>query len=516
MKGALTRVSGLLPVIWLGCAGLGCEGPGGERSPQTSSFGRPLATEVRPALEAAVELYLRQRGSALRLATDPNERIGGFIGAEALIQLADRGEWSSIFTFGDEAFEAELSGAQGLGRGPSPTPLPPEVRRIHDGDRGGLDAGSCRGCHAQGGADGSGTATQVALFRGDGRHLSTATRRDAPALLGLGYLSLVAREMEAELQGRRATAIRDASDLGRRVTARLRAKGIEFGELSVEPDGTVDTSGVTGISSDLRVRPFGHKGRFAELAPLVDEALAVHLGVQTASRLEGGAPGAHGDGPPADPDDDGISFEASNAQAVLMAIYLSLLPTPEIRPPRRADLALSFARGRILLDTMLCTSCHRPVLRFDDYDLRVTGAGAAPVSYVVDLEIAGLSPVPRALDLGPDDEGFAPEGTPLLLFSDLRRHEMGPELAEDSPELLPDGAGQVEGSVFLTRPLWGLADTAPYLHDGRALTIDEAIRAHGGEAVVSRDAYAQANDEDRGAVNVYLRSLTRAAELVVE
>ena len=33
-----------------------------------------------------------------------------------------------------------------------------------------------------------------------------------------------------------------------------------------------------------------------------------------------------------------------------------------------------------------------------------------------------------------------------------------------------------------TPPLWGVADSAPYLHDGRARTLHEAIRLHGGEA----------------------------------
>jgi hypothetical protein len=33
-----------------------------------------------------------------------------------------------------------------------------------------------------------------------------------------------------------------------------------------------------------------------------------------------------------------------------------------------------------------------------------------------------------------------------------------------------------------TPPLWGLSDSAPYLHDGRAETVLEAIAQHGGEA----------------------------------
>ena len=35
--------------------------------------------------------------------------------------------------------------------------------------------------------------------------------------------------------------------------------------------------------------------------------------------------------------------------------------------------------------------------------------------------------------------------------------------------------------LFLTRPLWGVADTGPWLHDGRALTLKEAILLHEGQ-----------------------------------
>jgi CxxC motif-containing protein (DUF1111 family) len=69
--------------------------------------------------------------------------------------------------------------------------------------------------------------------------------------------------------------------------------------------------------------------------------------------------------------------------------------------------------------------------------------------------------------------------------------------------------------VFLTRPLWGLATTAPYLHDGRAPTVDDAIRLHGGEARAARDAYLALDESGRASIRVYLTSLTRAPKLFV-
>src|SRR5262249_57507368 len=92
--------------------------------------------------------------------------------------------------------------------------------------------------------------------------------------------------------------------------------------------------------------------------------------------------------------------------------------------------------------------------------------------------------------------------TPYLvhLFSDLKRHDMGDALATPSPQ------GTIPARVFLTRPLWGLAETAPYLHDGRAPTVHEAIVLHGGEATAARDAYLALDEKGRASVRVYLTS----------
>ena len=74
----------------------------------------------------------------------------------------------------------------------------------------------------------------------------------------------------------------------------------------------------------------------------------------------------------------------------------------------------------------------------------------------------------------------------------------------------------VPGNLFLTRPLWGVARSRPYLHDGRAPTLEDAILQHGGEAQAARDAYAALGDPERGSVRVFLTSLSRAKRLVTQ
>src|SRR5205823_8685881 len=89
------------------------------------------------------------------------------------------------------------------------------------------------------------------------------------------------------------------------------------------------------------------------------------------------------------------------------------------------------------------------------------------------------------------------------LFGDLKRHDMGDGLASPSPQ------GRIPPRMFLTRPLWGLAETAPYLHDGRAPTVHDAIVLHGGEATAARDAYLALDEPARASVRVFLASLSR-------
>ena len=64
---------------------------------------------------------------------------------------------------------------------------------------------------------------------------------------------------------------------------------------------------------------------------------------------------------------------------------------------------------------------------------------------------------------------------------------MGSLLAESLEAL--DPPLEIPNDQFITARLWGIADTSPYLHDGRATTLYQAIWYHGGEAQVARDEF---------------------------
>jgi CxxC motif-containing protein (DUF1111 family) len=63
-------------------------------------------------------------------------------------------------------------------------------------------------------------------------------------------------------------------------------------------------------------------------------------------------------------------------------------------------------------------------------------------------------------------------------------------------------------SVFLTENLWGVGATAPYLHDGRATTLTEAILEHGGEGAPSRAAFRALTTQEQLDMLLFLDNLT--------
>ncbi|APR81131.1 Hypothetical protein A7982_06478 [Minicystis rosea] len=50
----------------------------------------------------------------------------------------------------------------------------------------------------------------------------------------------------------------------------------------------------------------------------------------------------------------------------------------------------------------------------------------------------------------------------------------------------------------------GVGSTAPYLHDGRATTLTEAILAHGGEGAASQAAFVALPPESQRALIAFL------------
>ena len=94
------------------------------------------------------------------------------------------------------------------------------------------------------------------------------------------------------------------------------------------------------------------------------------------------------------------------------------------------------------------------------------------------------------------------DGVEVAMFSDLKRHDMGDGLAESFA-----AASEQQNREFITAKLWGVADSAPYLHDGRALTLKEAITSHGGEAAPARDQFLTMDEREQDELIAFLKTL---------
>ena len=466
---------------------------------------------LRDQLEKSIDLRRREDFDRMLDARDPGELIEHATLTEANFDQRTLGI-DTLFVVGDELFGYLFRPENGWGSGGADRKAidyTPRLRRIHQGSAGGPDAFGCFSCHSKGGPDGAGTQTQNAFFRGDGERTGGADQRNAPHLLGLGPIALLAHEMSVEVQAEAAGARERAKAEGRRVEQALTTKGVSFGRIAADPDGTLDYGALEGVDPDLTVRPFGWKGHQATLRDIAEESLHLDQGLLS-SRIQlavgdGSLDRApYGKGPWYDVDEDGISLEIDSGMLTTVVGYLAQLEAPVIRPPREPGLVDAWAAGRSRFDEIGCSGCHVPTLELNDpkLDARQPGGPDRP-PFIVDVAKDGDGPK--------IEPKYGGRTTTYLvhLFSDLKRHDMGPALATPAPQ------GTIPARVFLTRPLWGLAETAPYLHDGRAPTVHDAIVGHGGEATAARDAYLALEENGRASVRVFLASLSRQPKLFV-
>ncbi len=460
-------------------------------APQREPY-RLSPTELALAERAARderERWTRENSERWLEAIDPGEDHEHIQRVQQSAIVAGTAEIPAIFLQGESVFEHEFAVEHGLGtnlaRGR------PGLSRVEgDGALRGADAFSCKECHHRGGDDGHGELHHRAWLHGDGRTLASARPRVAPHLAGVGFIEQLAHEINAELARQRAVAIEVARRNGAPTREPLSAKGLDFGWLTARPDGTTDAREVRGVSADLIVRPFGWHGRFATLDAFARGAVEQHMGLDRPAPVA--ADGTSGT--PHDPDRDGNYFELTEGSVTALVTYLRLLDVPVVIEPREPEARASFRRGETLFERMQCASCHAQSLTLDSTTVTLAQAASGPrtVDLVTDNQVA---PTLDRFDY------TRPLRVPL--YSDLRRHEMGERLRDVSE----DGVG---ATVFVTRPLWGLADRGGfYLHDGSARTLDEAIVRHGGEAQPSAALYQRATDEERTALAVFLLGMRR-------
>ena len=211
----------------------------------------------------------------------------------------------TIVARGERVFTASFNTLDGAGR-PETTDTSADnfrARRVFPDNFNrvsGPDANSCAACHtipALGGGGDNATNVFVLADRlefvnfdggaGDGGQEFTlktvGNERTSVSLFGAGYVELLAREMTADLHAIRDSARRDAKARGATVRADLETKGVRFGRIAANPDGTLDASAVEGVDADLVIRPFMQKGTITSLREFAVKAMNQHFGMRPSS-----------------------------------------------------------------------------------------------------------------------------------------------------------------------------------------------------------------------------------------
>jgi mono/diheme cytochrome c family protein len=372
-------------------------------------------------------------------------------------------------------------------------------------------ADSCAACHGR--PRGSAGAGGDVVTRPDSR--------DAPHLFGLGLKEMLADEITGDLRAIRAQAASEGQSNHVLVTKRLTSKGIDFGSITANPDGSVDTSHVEGVDADLRVRPFFHHGGTISIREFIAGALQNEMGLQAvdpdlAKAATGGRitspSGMVLDGsldkvdapptadPTADPDGDGIVNEVPSSLVDYFEFYLL-----NYFKPATYEQTDDTRRGRKLFENIGCATCHMPDLQIN-HDRRVADVETVydPVNGIFNNLFATAAPLFSAIN---DHSGFPtlkqPGFQPFLvnnIFTDFKRHDLGPGFYERNYD------GTIT-KLLMTTPLWGVGTTAPYGHDGRSINLMEVILRHGGDAQTARDAFARLAAVKRVALLEFLSSL---------
>lgn len=194
-----------------------------------------------------------------------------------------------------------------------------------------------------------------------------------------------------------------------------------------------------------RIGHFGWKAQLATLLDFAGDAYLNEMGITSRLFPHENAPNGNTAllaqyDLIADPEDV-VDPATGKGDIDLAADYMRLLA-----PPPRNPLSPSARSGEFIFDQVGCGACHT----------------------------ASYSTGPSTI--------AALDRKPVLLYSDLLLHDMGD---------LSDGIAQGAAGAreLKTPPLWGIRVGAPYLHDGRAGTMDEAIRQHDGEAAQVRERY---------------------------
>jgi mono/diheme cytochrome c family protein len=339
--------------------------------------------------------------------------------------------------------------------------------------------------------------------------------RDSPHLFGLGLREMLGDEITTDLRSTRDLAIALAQQQHHPVTKKLFSKGITYGSITANADGSVDSSKVSGVDPDLRVKPFFAEGSTISMREFIVGALHAEMGLEASSDPDLTVASSGGrivtpSGMVLDGSKDKIKAppapDPENGNEIDPAIvdHLEFYLLNYFKAGHSAQNNVTDA-GRNVFGKIGCASCHISDLTIN-HDRRVADVETAydPTNGVFNTLFATATTLYQEIN---DGTGYPnlklAQGNSFVvkdIFTDFKRHDVGPYFYERNW----DGTLQTQ---FLTRSLWGVGSTAPYGHDGRSNTLSDVILRHGGEAQAARDAFAALKPSQVNNLLAFLNSL---------
>jgi CxxC motif-containing protein (DUF1111 family) len=131
-------------------------------------------------------------------------------------------------------------------------------------------------------------------------------------------------------------------------------------------------------------------------------------------------------------------------------------------------------------------------------------APRAPSSVVVSAPPAPVADTPVAV-------AIAPNPTTVIVQRSPFDTPFSGGMAQQLPAVKRPTSGPASRFEWRTPPLWGFRDSAPYLHDGRAKTLEQAVAMHGGESARISQRFFKLSAKGRQQIETFLKSLSAPA-----
>jgi Di-haem oxidoreductase, putative peroxidase len=466
-------------------------------------------------------MLVAMRDNAVR-AQNSSSRIGESPTLEEHINEADieNGaiKFKNLLDIGEFIFAARWTKLDGQGR-PAATGNGAPTKRDPSYDPGfirtsGTDSTSCADCHNQPTIGGAGgfvanvfVLAQVLDPVTDSVSAEFSDERNTLGMNGSGAIDMLAREMTTDLLAIRDAAAASAKSLGTAVTRSLDTKGVNFGQITANPNGSVDTSKIRGIDSDLIIKPFHQKGVVNSVRVFTVNAYNHHHGMEAVERFGVGQKDNKGNVIITnDFDEDGVPDELSVGDITAATIFQAAMNIPGRVLANDSARRAAAGRGETRFAEIGCTDCHKPSLPLNTRFFSEPNPFNPPgnlrvqdVQHPFTFDLTREIPKPRL-------ERTETGGAIVRAYTDLKRHvicdDQDPFFCNE--RLVQNG---VPVDQFITRKLWDVGNTAPYGHRGDLTTITEAILHHAGEARAHRERFAALSKDQQSEIVEFLKQL---------